>query len=119
MKNGNRETFADRAGRCPSPEVLSSSFDGELQLSDEQKAHVRECPECRAFLESCERLRDAFKYDISADPGAEKTGRRILARVRRAILLESRKRRRLAWIVRWVLLALMALFFLYLTARGR
>lgn len=119
MQQDSRENPGDGSCLCPSPETLSASFDGELQLSEAEKTHVRECPECRAFLKSCEQLRDALEYNAFADPEAVKIGHRILSRVRRGILLEKRKRTRVFWIIRWAALGLMGLFFLYLIFRCR
>lgn len=96
-----REMNEKTMGGCPPEDVLSAYADGEETLTAEQQAHVRNCPACGAYLRFCRAAGRAAAAEEPPDGMAE----RICAKTE----ADRRRRRRIAWGIRYALFALMGL----------
>jgi hypothetical protein len=54
--------------KCPSSEILSAFFDGELRADAPERAHISECPKCSAGLGILETLSEDLKTELGALP---------------------------------------------------
>ena len=82
-----------RIQECPSEEQLSEYFDKESSLQQEIEQHVKDCPICRAYLDSLKKLDQSMKISVNKSCGTDKEiAAKISERVKASLKENNNKR---------------------------
>ncbi len=113
---------------CPDIELLSAWFDGEENLSEVQKEHIKTCKACAARLADYKGICTGMKKEFTCQELNDELTERILSQTRcmirkqiDTVKLEKQEkmRTRIIWGIRLGLLALAIVFFTLLMIREK